>query len=285
MGEARTDTYKSHDGLTLFYRDYGDPASPATPVICVPGLTRNSRDFTDLAAHLSSDRRVICPDLRGRGFSDYDPDYKNYHPAAYAQDMFTLLDTLGIDRVIWIGTSLGGLIGFVVAAMKPEVLAGVVLNDVGPVVAEEGLERIRAYTGKLPPVTSWEDAIQQAKLVYGASLPDIAEDRWPVMVRNSYREGEDGVPRLDMDPKIGDAVRETATPQGDPWGLWDRMADIPTLAIRGKLSDILDEPTFEEMAKRKPDLIRITVPNRGHVPLLDEPEALQAIDEFVAKIG
>ncbi len=285
MGDASTDTYQSHDGLTLFYRDYGDPASTNTPVICVPGLTRNSRDFTDLAQHLSAQRRVICPDLRGRGFSDYDPNYKNYNPATYAQDMFTLLAHLNIDKVIWIGTSLGGLIGFVVAAMKPDILAGVVLNDVGPVVAEEGLERIRSYTGKLPPVTSWDDAIKQAKLVYGASLPDIADDRWPALVRNGYREDDTRVPRLDMDPKIGDAVRETATPQGDPWDLWDRMADIPTLAIRGILSDILDEPTFDEMVKRKPDLIQVTVPNRGHVPLLDEPEALQAIDAFVARIG
>lgn len=282
MAEVRTATTQSHDGLSLFYRDYGDAASAATPVICLPGLTRNSRDFTDLATHLSASRRVITPDLRGRGFSDYDPNYKNYMPANYVVDTFALLAELGIDKVIWIGTSLGGLMGFVAAALKPELLAGVVLNDVGPIVAEEGLDRIRAYTGKLPAVTNWDDAIAQAKQVYGHSLPDIPDERWPVLVKNSYREDENGVPRLDMDPKIGDAVREAATPEGDPWTLWDRMADIPTLAIRGAHSDILDEPTFDEMARRKPDLIRVTVPNRGHVPLLDEPEALEAIDAFIA---
>jgi len=284
MPGAREATYQSQDGLSLFYRDYAGPPDGAMPVICVPGLTRNSRDFVDLATHLSASRRVITPDLRGRGFSDWDPNYKNYHPGTYVQDVFMLLDQLGIDRVIWIGTSLGGLMAFVTAALKPELLAGVVLNDIGPVVAEAGLERIRTYTGKLAPVANWDEAIAQAKQVYGQSLPDIPDARWPVLVRNSYREDENGIPRLDMDPKIGDAMREAPPPQGDPWKLWDRMQDIPTLEIRGVLSDILDQQTYDEMARRKPDLVRVDVPNRGHVPLLDEPEALGAIESFIRSL-
>ena len=277
-------TYVSKDGLELFYRDFGDPEADATPVLCVPGLTRNSRDFIDLARHLAKDRRVICPDLRGRGFSDHDPNYKNYMPVTYVGDMGVLLDTLGLDKVIWIGTSLGGIMAMIAALSMPQRLAGVVLNDIGPVLAKEGLDRIKSYTGTLPPVKTWDDAIAQAKQINGPALRGIDDSRWADLVRRSYREDENGVPKPDMDPKIGDAMRESGGEIPDPWALYAGIVPLPTLAIRGELSDLLDEPTFAEMETRKPDLIRVTVPDRGHVPLLDEPEALSAIDAFVASL-
>ncbi|MDA0339608.1 MAG: alpha/beta hydrolase [Proteobacteria bacterium] len=281
MTLSKEASYTSADGLKLFYRDFGDSNSSNTPVLCVPGLTRNSRDFIDLAQRLSADRRVMCPDLRGRGFSDYDPNYKNYQPVTYVADMIKLLDDLGIEKVIWIGTSLGGIMAMVAALRHPERLAGVVLNDIGPVLAEAGLNRIKSYTGKLPPVTSWQDAIDQAKQVYGDSLRGLDEARWPDLVRRNYREDENGVPKPDMDPKIGDAMRESGGAIADPWPIFQGLIPIPTLALRGELSDLLDEETFEEMGNRKPDLIRVTVPDRGHTPLLDEPACLEAIDAFV----
>ena len=284
MNQGSEHTYQSSDGLTLFYRAFGDPDAPLTPVLCVPGLTRNSRDFIDLAHHITAqhgNRQVICPDLRGRGFSDYDPTYINYQPVTYVGDMLTLLDHLAIDKVIWIGTSLGGLMAMVTALQAPDKLSGVVLNDIGPIVAQAGLDRIKQYTGKLPPVTSWDEAIAQARMVYEDAQPGLSDETWADLARRNYREDENGVPRLDMDPNIGEAVREQGGTIDDPWAIFTGMTPIPTLALRGETSDILDEETFAEMATRKPDLIRVTVPNRGHTPLLDEPACLAAIDGFI----
>ena len=167
--------YTSADGFELFYREFG-PGRVGTPVICLPGLTRNSRDFEDLATHLSDRRRVITPDLRGRGYSAYDPDWRNYHPGTYVRDVVRLLDELGIARVIVIGTSLGGLIAMGMAKFCGPRLAGVVLNDIGPDIHPVGIERIRKYTGRIPPVTSWEDAVAQTREIYGAWLPGLT--RW-----------------------------------------------------------------------------------------------------------
>lgn len=279
----KTATYRSSDGLDLFYRDYGDHASPGVPVICIPGLTRNSRDFDALAQRLSADRRVICPDLRGRGYSARDPNYVNYAPGTYVRDVLTLLDHLGIDRVVSIGTSLGGIITMVIAGARPGLLAGAVLNDIGPVVGP-GIARIQSYTGKAEPVATWDEAVAQAKLVYGPALPDLTDAEWLAFARRGYREDEDGVPRLDYDPRIGDAIREAPAPAGDPWPLFLRLKDTPTVAIRGALSDILEQEPFEDMGRRKPDTVLVTVPNRGHVPLLDEPEAAAAIDALLARV-
>ncbi|MBI1182053.1 MAG: alpha/beta fold hydrolase [Alphaproteobacteria bacterium] len=280
----RTATYLSPDGLELFYREFGEPGAAGTPVICLPGLTRNSRDFIKLAQHLCRDRRVICPDLRGRGFSAYDPEYKNYHPGTYVRDVLALLERLGIGRVVSVGTSLGGLMTMVLAGAKQITLAGAVLNDVGPILGP-GIARIQSYTGKAEPVKDWDQAVRQARFVYGAALPDLSEEQWRAFTRRGYRE-DGGRIRLDYDPKIGDAIRETPppAPDADPWPLYMRLEGVPTVVIRGGLSDILEQDCFEEMGRRKPDARLVTVPNRGHVPLLDEPEALAAIDALLRDV-
>ena len=275
--------FESDDGLVLFYRDYA-PDRPGTPVLCLPGLTRNSRDFEDLAPHLCVTRRVLAPDLRGRGLSAHDPDWRHYHPATYVSDVFTLLDHAGIGRVIVVGTSLGGIVAMRMAVRAPARLAGIVLNDIGPEIAPAGLARISAYTGRLPPVRSWEEAVAQTREIYGDWWPGLADERWRRMARRAYREGEDGVPRLDIDPAIGAALREAGPQSGDPWAVFDALRDLPTLVLRGACSDVLSEETLAEMRKRKPDLIAVTVADRGHVPLLDEPEALDAIDQFVQEL-
>lgn len=283
MGDDTARYYESHDGLALFYRDYA-PEKAGAPVLCLPGLTRNSRDFDELARHLSATRRVLAPDLRGRGYSDRDPDWKNYKPAIYLRDVRTLLDSLSVDRAIVIGTSLGGLIAMLMAIEDAARLAGVVLNDIGPEVAPEGLERIKTYTGRLPPVADWDEAVLQTREIYGACWPGLGDEEWRRMARCAYREGPDGVPLLDIDPAIGTAIREAAPQAGDPWLAFDALRDTPALLIRGEFSDILAEETLHRMRERKPDLATVTVRNRGHVPLLNEPECLAAIDDFLGKL-
>jgi len=281
--DANAHHYQSSDGLNLFYRDFGGQQD-GTPIICLPGLTRNSRDFADLANALSDRRRVITVDFRGRGFSDHDANWQNYHPGTYVNDVWTLLDILDIPRIIIVGTSLGGLCAMAMAAQHGERLAGVVMNDIGPEIGPEGLARIQEYTGRMPPVTSWEEAAQQTKEIYGQWLPDLSDDGYKKLAWRGYRENDDGVPQLDIDVNIGRAVREVGPQKGDPWALFDSLKDIPTTLLWGKLSDILTKDIVDKMTARKPDLEVVRVPNRGHVPLLDEPECVAAIDEFLQRV-
>ena len=274
---------RSRDGLSLYCRDYTTPTVPvqAPVVLCLPGLTRNCRDFEALATALSAQHRVLTPDLRGRGRSDYDPDPGNYQPAKYADDVLMMLDQLGITHVIVIGTSLGGLIAMLLAAMRPTILAGVVLNDVGPEVDATGLSRIAAYVGKLPPVLTWEDAAVQACTVNGVALPDFTDADWLRFARCAYRDDGAGRPVLDMDLKIGDALRAAQGVAPDLWPLFGMLKSIPTLLIRGARSDILAMTTVERMRAIKPDLQLLSVANRGHAPTLDEPPCRAAINAFI----
>jgi pimeloyl-ACP methyl ester carboxylesterase len=275
--------YSSRDGLQLYYRDY-DGAANKAPVLCLHGLTRNSRDFAKLAAHIAPARHVIVPDLRGRGRSQYDANWQNYHPGTYVEDMWTLLSQLALERVVVIGTSLGGLMAMLMAAARPQMFAGVVLNDIGPELDPAGAARIQSYVGRLPPVRTWNDAAAQMKTIFGAALPDYDEQRWHELARNSFDEGDDGVPRLAADPKIGDAVRSTPVPPDAAQRMWlalGQLRDIPVLALRGAHSDLLSEATLVRMQREVPGLIAVTVPNRGHAPQLDEPASLRAIDGFL----
>ncbi len=275
--------FKSHDGLNLYYREFG-AGKPGTPVICLPGLTRNSRDFEDLAVALSDRRRVLTTDFRGRGHSDYDPEWKNYHPGTYVQDVWTLMDTLGIERIIVIGTSLGGLCAMAMAMLSAGRLAGVVLNDIGPELNPAGIERVRQHTGRIPPVKDWDEAVEQTKVIYGDCFPGLSDDDWQKMAWRAYREIESEVPRLGMDDMIGEAIRTVKPQSDDPWPFFDALAEVPTTLLWGLMSDILTQDIVEKMQARKPDLEVVEVPNRGHVPLLDEPECVAGIDALLAKV-
>ena len=275
-------TFSASDGLELFYRDFG-PGIDGTPVICLPGLTRNSRDFIDLAAHVGGRRRVLLPDLRGRGNSAYDPEWRNYHPGTYVKDTWTLLDSLGIERVIVVGTSLGGLCAMGMAATQAERLAAVVINDIGPEINPAGIERIRSYVGTQKAPGTWEEAIEQTRTNYGDFLPGLTDDDWDRMVWKAYRKGRDGVPIADYDPNIGRAITEVGAQTGDPWTYFDALGPVRTTLIWGVLSDILTKDIVDKMAARKPDLEVVRVTNRGHAPLLDEPECLAAIDAVLAE--
>jgi pimeloyl-ACP methyl ester carboxylesterase len=275
--------FDSHDGLRLFSRVYPGPAAGAAAVLCLHGLMRNSRDFEDLAAHLAPRYRVIVPDVRGRGFSARDPDFNNYQIPVYLQDVLTLLKGLGAGRVTIIGTSMGGLMAMVLAATQPGVVAGIVLNDVGPVVDPAGLERIRGYAGKAAPVRSWEDAIAQVRSTYGLAWPGLSDQRWQKIVRLSYRANAQGLPEVDADPLIAAPLRDPKAAAPDLWPLWGALGKVPMLAIRGAQSDILNAATLARMQREKPDLQVLTVADRGHAPLLDEPECLDAIERFLSR--
>lgn len=277
--------YNSDDGLRLYCALYASQRSGGVPVLCLPGLTRNSRDFVTLAAHLSERHDVIAADLRGRGRSSWDPDPTHYQLATYVQDTWALLRSRSVSRVLVVGTSLGALMGMLMAATKPEVITGVVLNDAGPEIDPAGLRRIAGYAGKLPSVSSWAEAAAQAKSVYGLALPGLTDTEWLEYAHRGYRENAAGVPIPDMDPKIGDAFKNPASAAMDLWPLYAQIKGVPLLVIRGALSDLLSAATVERMARENPDLQHITVANRGHTPLLNEPECLLAIDAFVARYG
>ena len=276
--------YDSTDGLSLYYRDYPAGEPGWLPVLCLHGLTRNSRDFADLAGHLGRRHEVLAADLRGRGRSAWDPDPTHYQLTTYVQDAWTLLDSRGIKRVLIVGTSLGALMGMVMAA-RPDRIAGVVLNDAGPELDLAGLLRIGGYAGKLPPVKSWSEAAAQARLIHLAALPDLTEAQWLDYARRNYRENAAGVPVPDLDPQIAAAFKTPPTGPLQMWPLYAAIKAVPMLVLRGALSDLLSAVTVERMVREKPDLEHVTVANRGHTPILNEPECLQAIDAFLTRHG
>lgn len=287
MSLWRDGFFAAPDGLQLYYRDYDGAGGGLTPVLCLAGLTRNARDFEPLAAHLAPSRRVIALDSRGRGRSAYDPNWKNYSIPVETGDVLALTAALGLEQAIVVGTSRGGLIATVLAAMKPALLKGVVLNDIGPEVDPAGLARIAAYVGLGPAAQpDWNAAMQSVKAINGASF-DMPDADWMTLTRAMYRE-EHGRPVLDYDPKIGDATRaamaEAPLPV-DPWALFAAFASIPLLVIRGEASDILSAATVAKMHALKPGMVSAEIPGRGHAPLLSEPQSLAAIDGFLARLG
>ncbi|HNP36628.1 MAG TPA: alpha/beta hydrolase [Woeseiaceae bacterium] len=275
--------YKAGDGLRLYYRDYGaGKHGDQTAVICLHGLTRNSRDFERLAAELSSDYRVICPDFRGRGESEYDSNWRNYHPAQYAEDILTLVLERGLAHVRLVGTSLGGMVAALLASAAGERVAAVVLNDIGPEIHAVGLGRIVASAGNLPRAENFAVALANTRANYELALPDWSAENWRWYTQNTYRQTASGDFELNYDRNIGTAVRAgLAGLQGSPQDIFDALADIPTLLIRGAISDVMTADIAARMQQRKPDLDVVSVPNRGHVPILDEKEALDAIRTFL----
>ena len=280
--EHYADTYHaSADGLRLYARDYAGPRDDAQVLLCLPGLTRNSKDFDALATHLSARYRVLCPDLRGRGRSARDPDPGHYRPDVYGGDIFGLLDALRIDKFGVIGTSLGALMAMGMNALAPQRVTRVVLNDAGPELDPRGLARIASYVGKLAePMTSWAEAARRMAANYGASYPDFTPADWDAYARASCYRDVDGIVRFDYDPDIAQGLANgSATP--DLWPVFDLLAGKPALVLRGGISDLLAPATVTKMCARLPTLRAATIPLHGHAPTLDEPVARAAIDEFL----
>ncbi len=277
--------FKSREGLKLYARDYGC-AEPEATIVCIPGLTRNSADFEDLCERLSQRFRVLAVDLRGRGLSEYDSDPERYNPVVYAEDMVCLLDFLDLDSVIFIGTSLGGLVSMLLAAQHPERVAGVLMNDIGPEANPGGLERIRSYVCNRSPVSSWSDALAATRAIQEREFPDFEESDWAEFTRKLYTDNGEGVPVLRYDPAISFLLEQdqgNAVPP-DLWPVFGLLKGLPLLVVRGELSDILLPEIVARMQTVQPQMQLCEVPNRGHTPLLNEDISLQFIDRFLSRV-
>jgi pimeloyl-ACP methyl ester carboxylesterase len=272
--------FTTSDGLSLAYSDEGE----GVPLVCLPGLTRNASDFDDLAAALGGRHRLIRLTLRGRGASGRDPNFLNYVVPVEARDVVEFLDHLDLARAVIVGTSRGGLIAMVLAMAVKDRLAGVLLNDVGPEIGSEGLAVIMTYLGVTPRAKNHAEAAATLKARMGAEFSGLPEEKWLVLARRWFDEGSEGLV-LNYDPKLRDAVEAaSAQPAGDMWPLFDALAGVPTAVVRGANSTLLTAETVAKMLARRPDLIVAEVPDRGHVPFLDEPESLGALEALIARV-
>ncbi len=249
MSDTRSDYkdiwYESADGLQLYARDYpcnGSRDNPPT-LLCMHGLTRNSADFEDLAPALQGLARVISVDQRGRGRSAWDSHAANYTPATYVNDMFTLIDKLALNDLILVGTSMGGLMSILMVTMRQELFRGVVLNDIGPVVNQEGLDRIKSYVGKGKPVDTWDDAIDQTRAINKIAFPNYQHADWARWVHRMYEENDSGGLTIRYDPAIAEPMSESDSNAAPPdlWPLFENLKSLPLLVIRGELRIVPDE--------------------------------------------
>lgn len=273
------------DGLRLFVRAYAGGGSK-TPVFCLHGLTRNSADFESVGPFVAQlGRNVFAMDVRGRGRSDRDPDPSRYRPDVYAQDVLQVLDALDVPKAVFIGTSMGGIITMVLAAMAPERVAAAVLNDIGPALEAGGLARIARYIGAAGPYDSWQALAEAVRMTQSAAYPGATEDFWRTFARRVARELPDGRVVLDYDPTIAEAFKQpSGVVPGVMLTLFAALAKKPVLVLRGALSDILAPKGVDAMRKLAPDIEVVEVPEVGHAPTLDEPIARDAIQEFLNRI-
>ena len=283
--------WTSPDGLKLHFRDYAGPeAGPGTsvlpPVICLPGLTRNSRDFEDLAEHLAGRTRVICPSLRGRGDSEYASDSATYVPTQYVADLLALFEQEGIDRAIFVGTSLGGILTMLMAATKPDLIAGALINDIGPEISDEGLDRIRSYVGQGGSFPTWMHAARAIEEGQGPIFPGYDTDDWIKMAKRAMTVGTNQRICYDYDAKIAEPFAgESAEGGGDLWEPFGVLATKPLVIVRGETSDILSPETLARMNDQADDAEIVIVPEVGHAPYLEDDASLAALDRLLDRIA
>jgi pimeloyl-ACP methyl ester carboxylesterase len=284
QSQAWADRYwTSRDGLTLHYRDYPGP-SDRPPLLMLHGLTRNSRDFEHVAARYAGDWRVIAVDFRGRGMSEHDPNSARYMPVTYAGDVIQLLDELQIDKAVFLGTSLGGLVTMIVASVAPERIAGVLLNDVGPELDLSGIDRIKTYVGKPVVFRDWDDAAEQLRSRSGDVHPKYDRAEWLRFAKRICRETDAGV-EFDYDMAIAEPFNAGNTGEvPDGWPYYKALAGRPVLVLRGELSDLLSDAASERMATEISNVEVVTVPDVGHAPDLGEPVAAAAIDRLLERV-
>jgi pimeloyl-ACP methyl ester carboxylesterase len=280
--------WTSRGGLLLYARDYaGDSGQARLPIICLHGLTRNSKDFADVAPALAATgRRVLVPDVRGRGLSDRDADASHYAPRIYARDVLELMRSLGLARAVFLGTSMGGIITLAMMAIRPQAVAAAILNDSGPEVAPEGIARIMSYVGQTPKVTDWAEAIAYVRQTNGAAFPNYDEADWASFARNVFRDNA-GVPELDYDPRILLPLVQPRHRQHSrlAWLLFRFLARTrPTLLVRGASSDVITATIANRMGRVAPRMLRVEVPGVGHAPKLTEAQAAEAIGQFLDSI-
>jgi pimeloyl-ACP methyl ester carboxylesterase len=283
MAEWRDRFWNSSDGLRLHYRDYPGPAD-RPPILCLPGLTRNARDFEPVADRMAGEWRVIAVDFRGRGGSQHDPNPANYVPPTYAADVLKLLDQLGIADAVFFGTSLGGIVTMLLSTSDPERIAGAIINDIGPVIEEAGVERLRTYVGKGGAFRSWAEAAEATAARNRLVFPDYTADDWERFARRLASERPDGTIQSDYDMAIAQPFATSNGMGADPWRMVVGLADKPVLIVRGETSDLFSGETAQQMAEALPKAELVTVPGIGHAPYLDEPEAAAGIDRLLARV-
>jgi pimeloyl-ACP methyl ester carboxylesterase len=274
------------DGLKLHVRVWGAAHREALPVVCLPGLARTADDFDALAYHLATDpaqpRRVLALDYRGRGASDYDRDPQNYNLAVELADAIAVVTALEVHPAVYVGTSRGGLLAMLLAAARPTLLAGAVLNDIGPVIESKGLMRIKSYVGKLPQPKDFEDGAEILRRLFSAQFPRLTAADWRSAALRTWRE-TDGRLVLRYDARLADTLKgvDAAQPLPPMWPQFDALGHVPVMAIRGANSDILSAETVAAMRTRRPDLKVLEVPDQGHPPLLEGPDIADRIRSFV----
>ena len=281
MNAYRERRYTAQDGLSLYYRVYGGEHYDCThrgapAILCLPGLTRNSKDFHGVASHFRDRYVLYCPDYRGRGQSDYDATADNYTPSIYLNDLRHLLVLNGLQRVVVIGTSLGGLLGMAMSVATPTAIVGLVLNDIGPNI--EGLSSIIDYIRVDRPQGNWADAAAELRLRF----PDLSlqtEKEWIDAAKATWREGADGLLPFDWDIALTKPILRQSPV--DLWPLFRALRRLPVMAVRGEKSTVISQVTFDKMAKAHPGLQQVTVANVGHAPSLREPVCIDALEKFL----
>jgi pimeloyl-ACP methyl ester carboxylesterase len=277
--------FTARDGLRLHARCYR-AAQPSSrrPVLCLPGLTRNGRDFDDLAVALSrhpnSSRTVYTFDYRGRGLSEFDPDWHNYTVPVEMLDVIDFTTLIGLTDAAVIGTSRGGLIAMLMAVAQPSTVGAVVLNDIGPVIEHDGLVRISGYVGRVPLPISWADAAKMVRDLNRRHFPDVPEHQWEDIARQLYNE-RNGKPAPGYDKKLANALSVLFEPLPALWPQFEALKRVPTLVLRGENSDVLSEETVDEMRRRHPALAVVTVASQGHAPLLKDGPTIEAVRQFL----
>jgi pimeloyl-ACP methyl ester carboxylesterase len=278
--------FSARDGLRLYARHYPVPGSAHRPVLCLAGLSRNSRDFHHLATVLASPddsgRDVYALDSRGRGLSDHDRDWRNYSILVELNDALDFITIKGLHGATVIGTSRGGLIAMMMAVLRPNAVGAVVLNDIGPVIEPDGLARIVAYIGRMPVPADWDDATRVVHEVNRRQFPIVTMEDWAEQARAWFND-DNGLPALGYDPNIAKALSLTDGPIPELWPQFGALAHVPVLAIRGEHSDILSTKTLEEMRSRHPHLDVFTVRGQGHAPLLRDGPTLSAVQTFLQR--
>ncbi len=277
--------YQSGDGLNLYARIYGARNSDKT-ILCLPGLTRNSADFDLVAPHLAKKYRVVAMDLRGRGNSQWDPKPENYIPQIYVQDVYQLMASLGLEKVALIGTSLGGIISMILSSLTPEKVQGVVINDIGPEVDVAGIDRIKSYVGGKAEFETWEELALRCKDMNGAFFPDATDDEWMHMAKRTGRRLDDGRIIFNYDPALAAPFKASnENPEKfDMWSYFDALKGKPLLTIRGALSDLFSQDTFDKMAMVHGGMDGHIIANMGHAPMMDDAASLKALDQWAAKV-
>jgi pimeloyl-ACP methyl ester carboxylesterase len=274
------------DGLKLHVRAYGARTAPGLAVVCLPGLARSGVDFDALASTLSGDverpRQVIALDYRGRGRSDYDRNADNYSFPVELSDLVAVLTVLEIAPAVFVGTSRGGILAMLLAAVRPSAIAGVVLNDIGPVIDIRGLMRIKSYVGKLPQPASYADGAEILRRLFGAQFPKLSPDDWLGFAHRTYTE-RDGRLVADYDPRLATTLAsiDPGRPLPPLWKEFDALAGVPVMVIRGANSDVLAVDTVAAMRERRDDIETVEVPDQGHAPLLADGEIIGRIGAFI----